>query len=184
MTDSRQGLYRLRVGDQINQLAMVTLPSATLGTIAGVGNTFFAATSGPAADLVIGRDLVTLKEKFRRQLDGRVIWGPAAAGDRAIVLTDDQVIKGLSIDGDPTFAVPVPKGLPVGEPLLHDGKIILVSDTGWIVVIDPVSGDQVGMTNIGQPFSATPMVLKDQLLVPGAEGVVYVVSIPTEVPGQ
>lgn len=181
VTDSRKGLYRLRVGDRITQLAMTTLPSETLGTIAGVGNTLMAATSGPASDSVIGRHLVTLKETFQRQMDGRVIWGPAAAGDQAVVMTDDQVIRGITTDGQLTFSVPVPKGLPVGDVVVHEGKIIVVSDSGWIVVIDEASGKQVGLTEIGEPFSATPMVLKDRLLVPGDEGVVYVVKIPSGV---
>ena len=184
VADSRKSIYRLRVGELTRQLAKVDLPSATLGTIAAVGNTFMAATSGPAADSVIGHDLVTLKEKFSRQLDGRVIWGPATAGDQGVVLTDDQVLRGISIDGEPTFSIPVPKGMPVGEPVLNDGNIIIVSDTGWIVVIDPVSGEQVGLTEVGEPFSATPMVLKDRLLVPGAEGVVYVIKIPSGVAAQ
>ncbi|MCA9135965.1 MAG: PQQ-binding-like beta-propeller repeat protein, partial [Planctomycetales bacterium] len=184
VADSRNGLYRLRVGDRMAQLAMVTLPSATLGTIAGVGNTMMAATSGPAADSVIGRDLVTLKEKFQRQMDGRVIWGPASAGDQAVVMTDDQVLRGVTTDGQLTFSVPVPKGLPVGDVVVDNGKIIIVSDSGWIVVIDAASGEQVGLTQVGEPFSATPMVLKDRLLVPGDEGVVYVVKIPSGVNEQ
>ena len=184
VADSRKGLYRLRVGDRINQLANVTLPAATLGTIAGVGSTLMAATSGPAADTLIGRDLVTLKERFTRQLDGRVIWGPVAAGEYAVVLTDDQVLHGFATDGSPVFSVAIPKGLPVGDPVLQDGKLILVSDAGWIAVVDPSSAELVGLSDVGEPFSATPMVIKDRLLVPGAEGVVYVVGVPTEVVGQ
>lgn len=184
LTDSRKGLYRLRVGDRINQLAMVELAAPTLGTIAAVGTTLMAAVSGPAADTVIGHDLVTLKEKFKTQMDGRVIWGPVTAGDQAIVLTDDQVLRGISTDGKQTFAVSVPKGIPVGDVLLHEGKIILVSDSGWIAVIDPASNTLTGLTEIGQPFSATPMALKDRLLVPGEEGVVYVLKIPSGGSGQ
>ena len=179
VSDSRKGLYRLRVGDRINPLGTTELPAPTLGTIAGVGNTLFAAISGPSSDSVIVRDLVTLKPKFDLQIDGRVIWGPAAAGDQAVVLVDSQVLRGISTDGKLTFSVPVPKGVPVGEVLIRDGKIIVVSDSGWVAVIDPAANELVGMTEIGEPFSATPMALKDRLLIPGEEGVVYVVKIPS-----
>lgn len=184
VADSRNGLYRLRVGQRTTQLATTQLPSATLGTIAAIGNTLMAATSGPAADTVIGRDLVTLKDKFQTQMDGRVIWGPAEAGDQAVVLTDDQVLRGVSTDGKQTFAVSVPRGIPVGDVVMHDGNIIIVSSTGWIVVIDPASNDPVGLTEIGEPFSATPLVLQDRVLVPGEEGVVYVIKIPSGVAGR
>ncbi|MCO8124149.1 PQQ-binding-like beta-propeller repeat protein [Stieleria sp. TO1_6] len=184
IADSRKGLYRLRVGDRINQLATAELPSATLGTIAAVDTTLFAAISGPAADFVIGRDLVTLKEKFQTLMDGRVIWGPATAGDQAIVLTDDQVLRGVTTDGKQTFAIPVPQGIPVGDVLVHDGQLIVSADAGWIAVIDPAGNQLTGLRELGEPLSATPLVLKDRLLVPGQEGVVYVIPIPSEVSGQ
>jgi len=178
IADSRKGLYRLRVGDRVAELAKTELPSPTLGTLAAVGGTLMAATSGPAADFIIGRDLTTLKDKFQTLLDGRVIWGPAAAGDQGVVLTDDQVLRGIDSDGNQTFAIPVPPGIPVGDVLQHDGTLIIVSNTGWVVVIDPETEQQVGLTELGQPFSATPLVVQDRLLIPGEEGVVYVIDIP------
>ncbi|MEO1614482.1 MAG: PQQ-binding-like beta-propeller repeat protein [Planctomycetota bacterium] len=179
LADSRNGLYRLRVGDRINQLAKTMLESPTLGRLAGVGTTVMAATSGPASDFVIGRNITTLKEQFKLLLDGRVIWGPAPAGDVGLILTDDKVLRGIDTSGKQSFAVSVPEGLPVGDPVLHDGKLIVVSDSGWVVVFDPVTGERLGLTELGQPFSAAPMVLQNRLLVPGEEGVVYVLDIPT-----
>jgi hypothetical protein len=181
LADSRKGLYRLRVGDRINELGKTELPAPTLGTLAGVESTLMAALSGPAADFVIGRDLVSLEETFRTLMDGRVIWGPVAAGDVGVVLTDDQVLRGIGTDGQQRFAIPVPGGIPVGDCLVHDGKLLLASDTGWIVNLDPQAGELVGLTDLGQPFSATPLLVQDRLLVPGEEGVVYVVAIPDEV---
>ncbi|KAA5541002.1 PQQ-binding-like beta-propeller repeat protein [Roseiconus nitratireducens] len=185
LTDSRKWLYRLRVGDQMKELAEAELPQPTLGTIAGVGNVLMAAVSGPAADSIVGHDLIDLKQKFQTQMDGRVIWGPAAAGQQGLVLTDDHVLRGIAPgDGKLTYSIPVPKGLPVGDPLIHDGSLILASDSGWVIVVDASTGELKGKTELGQPLSATPMVLKDRLLVPGAEGVVYVIPIPSEVEGE
>ena len=179
IADDRKALYRLRCGERINQLAKTDLSAPTLGTLAGVGNTLMAATSGPAADFVIGHNLVTLKEEFRTLMDGRVIWGPAPAAETGVVLTDDQVLRGISRTGEVTFSIPVPKGMPVGQPVMHNGNLILASDSGWVVVINPASGERVGLSEIGQAFSATPLVLQNRLLVPGAEGVVYVLNIPS-----
>ena len=182
VADSRKAIYRLRVGDRVNQLAKADLPSATLGTIAGVNNTVMAAISGPAADFVHGRDIANLRQKFQTLLDGRVIWGPATAGELGLVLTDDQVLRGIDDQGNEAFSVSLPKGLPVGQPLLHDGNIILNGKSGWVAVIDP-AGELVGLKDLGQPLSGTPLVLKDRLLVPGEEGVVYIIAIPNEVAG-
>jgi outer membrane protein assembly factor BamB len=183
ITDSRKGLYRLRVGDRVGELATAELPAVTLGRIAGVGNTLMAGVSGPAADFVIGRNLVTLKEEFQTLLDGRIAWGPASIGDQGMVLTDDQTLRGITKDGDFSFAIPVPEGEPVGEAVMHNDTFIVAGDTGWIAVIDPAANELVGLTDLGQPLSATPMVLKDRLLVPGEEGVVYIIPIPNQVAG-
>ncbi|MEL6105450.1 MAG: PQQ-binding-like beta-propeller repeat protein [Planctomycetota bacterium] len=181
VADSRKSVYRLRVGDRVSQLAQAQLPNETLGTIAGVGNTLMTATGGPAADFVVGLDLVTLKPKFQSLMDGRITWGPATADDVALVMTNDQSIRGISPDGQITFSVPVPKGTPVGEPLMLDGKIVVCGKPGWVAVIDPSAGQLIGLTKLGQPLSATPMPLKDRLLVPGEEGVVYIIPIPNSV---
>lgn len=179
--DSRKSIYRLRIGDRVNQLAQAELPNQTLGTLAGVGNTLMTATSGPAADFLVGLDLVTLKEKFQLLLEGRVIWGPASGGDVGLVMTNDQSLRGMSVDGTSKFSIPLPKGVPVGQPLQHNGNIILCGKSGWVAVIDPVAGQLVGLTDLGQPLSATPIILKERLLVPGEEGVVYIIPIPSSV---
>ena len=77
IADSRKGIYRLRVGDRITDLATETLEAPTLGTLAAVQTTVMAATSGPAADFVIGHQMASLKPSFKTLMDGRVIWGPA-----------------------------------------------------------------------------------------------------------
>ncbi|MCD0461455.1 outer membrane protein assembly factor BamB family protein [Roseiconus lacunae] len=178
VADSRKGMYRLRVGDRISELTKVQLASEPLGTIAGINGSVILAIAGPASDIIQGRDIVSLKEKFQLSLEGRVIWGPVAAGDQAIVLTDDQTLHGISIDGKPTFSVSVPKGIPVGDPLVQDGQLIVAADSGWVAAIDQASGQLQGITDLRQPFSATPLALGQRLLVPGAEGVVYVIDVP------
>ncbi|OYP35988.1 PQQ-binding-like beta-propeller repeat protein [Rhodopirellula sp. MGV] len=178
VADSRKGLYRVRVGDRITKLTDIQLPSEPLGTIAGINGSVILAIAGPASDMIQGRDINSLQEKFQLSLEGRVIWGPVAAGDQAIVMTDDHTLHGISIEGQPTFSVSVPKGIPVGEPLIHEGQMILAADSGWVVSIDQASGQLQGITELRQPFSATPLALGQRLLVPGAEGVVYVIDIP------
>ena len=89
----------------------------------------------------------------------------------------------MDVDGKETFSVTVPKGLPIGKPILHEGNIILAAKSGWVAVIDPGRGELVGLTELGQPLSATPMILKDRLLMPGEEGVVYIIAIPDSVDG-
>jgi len=50
-----------------------------------------------------------------------------------------------------------------------------------MVAIDAASGKMLGKTDLGQPLSGLPLEAGKKLLVPGAEGVVYITDIPNSV---
>lgn len=180
LADSRKKIYRLRLGEQVRELASKDLEYEMLGDAAGVGDTMIATTSGPAADFIVGFELATLNEKFKMLLDGRVVWGPVAAADLCLLRTDDSQLRGFAADGTQKFAVELPAGVPAGQPITIGKSIVLAGRQGWIVAIDSASGQLLGQIDLGQPISATPLQVGTRLLVPGAEGVVYI----TDVPGQ
>lgn len=186
IADSRKKLYRLRVGDQIRELSSVDLVSPFLGKTIGVGGVFIGGVNGPAADFLVGHDEEGLDEKFKKLLDGRIEWGPSLAktenGDElALVITNDSVLRGFTSEGDQAFQTPMPKkGLPIDQVVSIQGRWVLTGADGWLVAIDPSSGGVLGTTELGQPLSASPLPVGNRLLVPGAEGVVYITNIPGE----
>ena len=173
-------MYRLRVGDQIRELASTDLEFDLLDQIAGVDSTIVAATAGPASDFVVGFDIVSLKPKFKTLLDGRVVWGPVSVGDIGVYQTDDSVLRGIDAEGKSLFQIPLPEGLPVGKPIMSDGKVVLAGKSGWITIFDPATGAVTGTLDLGQPISASPLVKEGILLVPGSEGVIYRTPLPVK----
>ncbi len=186
IADSRKKLYRLRVGDQIRELSSVDLPAPFLGKAIGVGGVFVGGVSGPAADFLAGYDEEGLTQKFQVLLDGRIEWGPSLAktdsGDElALLITNDGVLRAFSAEGKEVFQTPMPApGLPVNDVVSIAGRWILTGHDGWLVAISPIDGKVLGTIELGQPLSATPLPVGDKLLVPGAEGVVYVTNVPGE----
>ncbi len=180
VADSRKKIYRIRVAEQLRELASRDLEYELLGPAAGVGDTMIASTSGPAADFVVGIEMASLNEKFKTLLDGRVIWGPVSAGEIGLLQTGDNMLRGFSADGTEKFEIELPPGAPVGEPIMAGNSIVLAGKTGWLVAIDSTSGQLVGQSDLGQPLSATPLLVGTRLLVPGAEGVVYVTEVPSK----
>jgi hypothetical protein len=178
VADSRKGIYRLRVGDQISPLAEGQLPSQPLDSIAGLNNTVFVPVGGTAADKLLGFDMASLKPKFESQTAGRVIWGPMNADQHVLIMTNDQMLRAYNDQGQEQYAVKVGPGKAVGKPLLHDGKLVVAGAAGWVAVIDPAAGQLSGWKDIGQPLSATPFPYGQQLLVPGAEGVIFTIDMP------
>ncbi len=180
IADSRKKIYRLRVGEQIKELASKDLEQPLLGPAAGVGDTMVASISGPAADFVVGYDLGSLEEKFRTLLNGRISWGPVSAGEFCLLQTDDSVLRALASDGSQKFEIKLPAGLPVGKPIQVGEAMVLAGSSGWLVALDRSTGQLIGQSDLGQPISATPYPVSDkQLLVPGAEGVVYITDVPS-----
>lgn len=179
LADSRKKLYRLRVGEQIRELASRDLENRLIGSIAGVGDTVIGTTAGEAADFMVGFEMVSLNDKFKTLLNGRVVWGPVSAGELCLLKTDDSMLRGFNADGTQVMEVELPKGDPAGEPLFVDGKIVLAGKTGWLIAVDAASGAVTGQSDLGQPISATPLLAGARLLVPGTEGVVYITEIPT-----
>jgi outer membrane protein assembly factor BamB len=178
LADSRKKLYRLRVGEQVRGLQEQDLETEMLGEVAGVQDTIIGTTAGPAADFLIGFEMATLERTFKLLLNGRVTWGPVAAGDVCLIQTDDGMLRGFGADGKQRFESDLPEGEPVGKPLLDGSSIILTGAEGWIVVLDANSGQIVGQTDLGQPLSATPLQVGPRLLVPGSEGLIYITEVP------
>ncbi len=180
LANDRKKIYRLRVAEQIRELASKDLEYLPLGPAAGVGGTWFAATSGPSADFLVGIEMATLSEKFKTLLDGRVVWGPVATEELCLIQTDDLNLRAFDAAGQQVFSVALPPGQPVGKPVFVNDSIILAGKTGWVVAIDPSAGQVLGKTDLQQPISATPFPIGTNLLVPGKEGVIYIVKVPTE----
>jgi outer membrane protein assembly factor BamB len=180
LANNRKKIYRLRVAEQIRELASKDLEYELLGPAAGVGGTWFAATGGPSADFLVGLEMASMNEKFKTLLDGRIVWGPAAVEGLCLVQTDDMKLHAFDPAGQQLFSVALPPGQPVGKPTVVNDSIVLAGKSGWVVSIDPSAGQVTGKTDLMQPISAAPFPIGTSLLVPGKEGVIYIVKVPGE----
>lgn len=180
IADDRKKMYRLRVAEQVRDLASVDLPEPLLVPLCQVGDKIVGSTSGPAADFLLAFNAESLAETTRVLLDGRITWGPFAAGDRVVLQTDDGMLRTFDSSGK---AVAPPVALDAG-PLIPGVKLvgstmIVLSRQGWLMAIDQSTGAAIGKVDFGQPLSALPLEVGKRLLVPGAEGLIYVSEIPT-----
>lgn len=182
IADDRNKLYRLRVGDQVRELASVDLEQPLLGPTAIAGEALFATTAGPSADFLVSFHSGSLEPQSKRLLDGRVAWGPYAAADRILLQTDDGQLRGFDAAGEPLFALQLPAGRLV-QGLAETADAIIVSghQPGWLAAISKSDGQLLGTTHLNQPLSAPPLPVGNRLLVPGHEGIVYITEVPASV---
>ena len=178
IADSRKKIYRLRVGDQVSELASKDLPKPFVGPVAGVGQNLFGIVADPDADVLVGHDFGSLKEVVRAKLSGRAAWGPYSAGKYCLVKTEDGQLRGFDAKGKQKFSVAIPAGKSAGQPVVVGEKIVIAGSKGWIVTVDSGSSQIAGQIDLGQPIASTPFVVGNRILVPGLEGVIYFVDVP------
>lgn len=181
VADDRKKIYRLRVGEQVRELASESLEAPLLGPSTIIGETMFATSAGPSADFLLSFDAGSLATKSKRLMDGRVNWGPVAAGELVLLRTDDGKLRAFDVAGEPKFELVLPAGPMVDGIAQTADAVIVCGRNGWVVSLDPKSGQMIGQSDLSQPVSAPPLPVGKRLLVPGMEGVVYIIETPQSV---
>ena len=179
VADDRKKIYRLRLGPQLRELASSDLPQPLLGPAAIVGANYVATYAADTTDHLVGYSTSRVDGVFDRPLNTRCVWGPVRLDDnRGLLMTSENRLIGFDAGGNEVFATELPEDMPVGDPVVVDGRLLITMSGGNVVAVDPQSGAVAGRIEIGQPLSAAPLSIGNKLLVPGAEGVLYIVDAP------
>lgn len=176
--DSRGKLYRLRAGEQIRELSSTEVSHQFIGPAAATGDSWLAAAAGVAGDMLVTFHATNLEEIDQRMMDSRIVFGPVAAGDAVLLQTADGKLRRIDSSSEEVWAVDLPEGRPVAPPQLIDGRLIVAGTSGWVLALDPNTGEELGRAEIGQPLAGNPMLLGSRLLVPGSEGIVFIIERP------
>lgn len=176
--DSRGMLYRLRAGEQVRELSSKEVTHEFLGPAAATAGSWLAAAAGAAGDTVVTFSTTSLEETHQRMMGGRIVFGPVAAGDAVLLQTEDGHLRRIDEAAEEMWSIKLPSGQPVATPQIVDGRLIVAGAEGWLLAIDLSSGEELGRVEIGQPLSGNPLSLGSRLLVPGSEGIVFIVEMP------
>ncbi len=108
---------------------------------------------------------------------GRVIWGPFAAGDVAVLSTATKL---MAIDGQGALAWEVPLTIAkfAGAPVVSDDSIMIASQSGAIVRMRLADGSEAGRVDSGEPLASGPVVLNGRLVVATRDSALLVVEAP------
>ncbi|MEM6688357.1 MAG: PQQ-binding-like beta-propeller repeat protein [Planctomycetota bacterium] len=178
LADSRGKIYRLRVEEQLRELSSRDLAKPLVGPAAGLAGVYVATSQGPAADDLVGYQMDSLEEVFRVTQSGRIMSGPVASEELVLITTADNRLHAFDPEGNERFDVAVPNHALAGSPIMTGSSLLVCGRDGWIKFLDPASGDEIAGQDLGEPIHATPLVIESQVLVPGGEGVVYIVKAP------
>jgi outer membrane protein assembly factor BamB/TolA-binding protein len=176
--DSRSQLYRLRIGDQIRELSSTKVEQKFTGGAAATGGSWLAAASGSAGDTLVTYSTTTLEQTGQRMMGSPIVFGPVSADQVVLVQTSDGKLHRVDESAALLWSIDLPSGAPAATPRVVDGKLFVVGRDGWILKVDPADGQILGQVDVQQPLSGNPLMAGTQMLVPGAEGILFVVAKP------
>jgi outer membrane protein assembly factor BamB len=180
--DDQNRIFRLRADEQLREVAKADLDRRPLGPLAIAGQSVFLASGGAASDVLAVYALNDLKLKQEIALEGHVTWGPVAVGDSILVASDREGLLSFDSAGQRDWVTPLENFTPQDNPVrLPDGSLLLYQGPlGELLQLRPDTGELLGRVSIGQAISAAPLATGNRLLVPGADGTVYLTNLPAE----
>jgi hypothetical protein len=138
----------------------------------------YAVTRSEAADTMVGIQPAEMKVAEQWPLDGRLLWGPHAAGDVVLAATESEL---ACWDGAATrrWSVPLEHAPVVGHPYRDGDHVLLVAETGYVWRVNLDSGSILAQIEVGEPLAGGVVPYGEQWLVAGKCGVVVRVSDPS-----
>ncbi len=175
-----QQLVRLSATDGLRLVNEVTLPHPLVGPLVTVGDQVAGVQATSAGDILQWFDAMSLQAGASRELPGRLVAGPYATAAGCLVQTDGRLTM-ISDQGDVRWSIPFAPSMLLGPPLESDGKLIVGTRTGQVVVIQGEDGQVVGTHDVGQTLSSPPLLAGASLLVGSDEGAVLAIPLPKSV---
>jgi outer membrane protein assembly factor BamB len=187
-----EGGMKLAVSDGHAMLLLLDLAGEGGPQIVELASAKLAAA--PTSGLIVGDNLVGLIDR-RGQLatfslsdlslgaaidigTGAVLAGPTRVGELTILATGRAELVALDRGLAIAWRVPFGRGLPAGDLLSAEGKLLLACRSGRLCVHDGKTGQELAASDLGEPLAGTPLVVGGQVLVPTAAGAVLHVEIP------
>ena len=116
-------------------------------------------------------DIADLKPKAIA-MDGAVVCGPLACGDRLLVATEDGRLACLAESEQIAWQVELPDGQPLSATADGDA-LIFASRRGVVWALAAATGDTLWRREIGQPLGGQILVAKQGIMVSTTDGTLY-----------
>ncbi len=131
------------------------------------------AIGGDALLLLATSDLQPISEV---PLAGRVLFGPHPF-EEGVLVADEQKLLAVGKEGT-RWQLDLNGYTPVGRPLLHENRIVLVTTAGRILLLDPSAGTVIRSFDLGEPLATGAVHFsQDRFVVQSADGTVHIVTL-------
>ena len=183
VADQQRYMYKLSTGKQLRSITSQTLDKSLKGRLSVIKDVIVGVSAGASGDQLDFYESGELKRFTSVPVEGRFTWGPYAIGNESksylLALSDIDGLVACDETGKLLWTKSLEKTVLVGLPSLVDSDCLLASTSGELIRVSLAAGNVVARTQVGEPISGPPLVLSNGLLIPGDEGIVLAVPIPT-----
>ena len=110
---------------------------------------------------------------------GNVAWGPFAINETIILATDTQKLVGINpVANRVSWSVPLENGLPIGNPLIEPSGVMLATQRGELLILNPDTGNFIKSVIVGQSLSSGPVPYGNRVLLTTEDAALLVVNHP------
>ena len=174
---SQNKIYRLSTGKLLRSLTEAPTPLPLVGRLAASSDVVCAVGRGESQDILEVYNGTDLSRIGGLEQDGRVSWGPYAAGEKFLAYCETSGLSAIDLKGGSLWATSLPNIALVGAPLIDDNEALLSGTNGKLYRVDLTSGEIKAIVDLDEPLNGAASILGPQLLIPGAEGLLLVLPM-------
>jgi outer membrane protein assembly factor BamB len=183
ITDGREKIYLVALVDR-PQPHLTAVTEALVGAfpivspLVIVDETVCGVTDG---NQLARFRLPSLEAAGETDLREQVIWGPYRMGRQVLLITADDRMLAVSLDGNVAWDVPLEAASAsdlAGPPLVTDDAIYLVYRQGILERRLPADGQSSGQLSVGHPLATGPVRFQQRVVLSAHDGTLLVVDQP------
>ncbi len=183
VADQQRFMYKLSTGKQLRRITAQSLEKALKGRLSVIKDVIVGVSAGASGDQLDFYDSGELKQFTSVPVEGRFTWGPYVVTGESqsylLALSDIEGLIACDQTGKKLWTKTLEKTVLVGAPSLLESDCLLASTSGELIRVAMDKGNIVAKVPLGEPISGQPIVMGKGLVVPGDEGIVLTVPVPT-----
>ncbi len=174
---NQKTLHRISSNKQLKELSQTTTPLPWVQRLAAIGDVVCGVARGNAQDTMEFYNGPELSRIESSDVDGRVTWGPYAAGEQFLAYSETSGLVAYDKAGKLLWKASIPKHALVGPAILQGDDVLINAKAGSMFRIAAQTGEVKAMIKIGEPLSGAPFIIGKSLLLPGSEGALIAIPI-------
>lgn len=183
ISDGSKTIYRLTIQPtpqpHLESLGETVVQADLVGSLSVAGDTLYGVSRTSGGDALVSFSGPNLLPGEPQSLEGRITFGPLAAGGLVFV-ADDKKLLACETGGKVRWTQPLTHGMLSATPIPLEQDFLIITRSGSVYRIAGDSGQEIALVETGEPLTGVTGKIGPRLLVAGSDGVIHAIPIPAK----